>query len=551
MPILPQQPRPVFTMIAALLISGLDGSRSLAQEAPTAPTPLTPPPPIQAPEAVPPSSTPVPTSETATPAPVEPLDPHYPVSDKPPATPREFRAAWVATVSNIDWPSEPGLSTWQQQAEIIAILNRAVELNLNALVVQIRTAADALYSSKREPWSQYLTGIQGEPPFPYYYPLKFWIEEGHKRGLEIHAWFNPYRAKIAKSKAELSSTHFGRTKANLVKEYGPYLWLDPGEPDAAQHSLKVFMDVVERYDVDGVHIDDYFYPYPVKNPDGEGELDFPDGPSWERYVAGGGKLGRADWRRQNVNNLIEAIYKGIKKRKNYVKFGISPFGLGRPGTAPGIAGFDQFENLYADAALWLRKGWCDYFTPQLYWPVEQKGQEFPVLLDYWISENQQSRHIWPGLFTSRVISERRKWGPKTVLDQIEVTRSHADKANGHVHFSMKALMQPADGLTETLAKRTYAGHALVPACPWLDQSAPRAPSVTMSKHDGRKHVKLKPSGESIFLWGVWTLDAKGWLFETIPSRERSIPLRSDVSKVVVTAVDRAGNESKRVTIPVR
>jgi uncharacterized lipoprotein YddW (UPF0748 family) len=530
----------------ALALVALGSIPSPAQDnAPVAPPTSTPP------QTNPVSAVPDLSPEIAVPQPVEPLDPHFPISEDPPAAPREFRAAWVATVTNIDWPSKPGLSTWQQQAEIIAILNRAVELGLNALIVQVRTTADALYPSQSEPWSQYLSGAQGEPPFPYYDPLKLWIEEGHKRGLEIHAWFNPYRARFANSKATLSSMHLGRARPQLVKEYGPYLWLDPGDPEAAEHSLRVFMDVVERYDIDGIHIDDYFYPYPVKNPNGEGELDFPDEDSWKRYQESGGKRGRADWRRQNVNTLVEAIYTGVKKRKKHVKFGISPFGLGRPGSAPGIKGFDQFEKLYADAALWLQKGWCDYFTPQLYWPVEQKGQEFPVLLDYWISENKEKRHLWPGLFTSRVIDGRRKWAPKTVLDQIEVTRARAEKASGHVHFSMKALMQPADGLTDTLGKRTYTRKALVPPSPWLDDRAPRLPQASISERDGRKAVKLQGHDDDVFLWGVWTLDANGWLFDVVPGTERSIPIREGVTKLVLTSVDRAGNESRRVTMPLR
>lgn len=498
------------------------------------------------------SSSPAESSSATVMKPIIPLDPHFPMTDEPPAALREFRAAWVATVANIDWPSRPGLSTWEQQAEIIAILNRAVELRLNALIVQIRTTADALYDSRLEPWSEYLSGRQGEPPFPYYDPLKFWISEGHKRGLEIHAWFNPYRAKFARSTAERSPTHLSRAHPEMVKEYGAYLWLDPGEPAAAEHSFKVFMDVVERYDIDGIHIDDYFYPYPIKNPDGSGgELDFPDDPSWQRYQEEGGQLTRPDWRRANVNGLIERIYQGIKQRKKRVKFGISPFGLGRPGTAPGIKGFDQYEKLYADAALWLREGWCDYYTPQLYWPVEQLGQEFPVLLDYWIGENRRDRHVWPGLFTSRVIAGRRKWGPETLLAQIAVTQARGAASDGHVHFSMKALMLPADGLTETLRQQTYAMEALIPATPWLDDTLPAAPEVKLVRRGERRRLRLRAKADDHFLWGVWTLDDVGWLFDVVPGRESSVPLEDGVRCAVVTSVDRTGNESARVSPEVR
>jgi uncharacterized lipoprotein YddW (UPF0748 family) len=184
-------------------------------------------------------------------------------TDCAPPLPREFRAAWVATVANIDWPSKPGLSTAQQQAEIIAIVDRAADINLNALILQVRTSADAVYPSSLEPWSEYLTGEQGRAPSPAYDPLKFWIDEAHKRGIELHAWFNPYRAKHNQSKSVNSRTHISATEPSLVKSYGGYLWLDPGERRASEHTLSVIMDVVNRYDVDGVHIDDYFYPYPV------------------------------------------------------------------------------------------------------------------------------------------------------------------------------------------------------------------------------------------------------------------------------------------------
>ena len=178
----------------------------------------------------------------------------------PPKPNREFRAAWVASVSNIDWPSQPGLSTAQQKAELLAILNRAVQLKLNAIILQVRPVCDALYASQLEPWSEYLTGQMGKPPSPYYDPLQFAIEEAHKRGLELHAWFNPYRARQPSAKSPVSANHISRTRPQLVSQYGKYLWLDPGEKAVQDHSLNVVMDVVKRYDIDGVHFDDYFYP---------------------------------------------------------------------------------------------------------------------------------------------------------------------------------------------------------------------------------------------------------------------------------------------------
>jgi len=331
-------------------------------------------------------------------------------SDTPPAAPREFRAAWVSTVANIDWPSKQNLNAAQQQAEAIAILDRAKLMNLNAIVLQVRPSADAIYASTIEPWSEYLTGAQGKPPQPWYDPLKFWVTEAHARGLELHAWFNPYRARHDGARSPAASNHITRTNPAAVKRYGKFMWMDPGEESASKQTLDVILDVVRRYDIDGVHLDDYFYPYPIEatpavagnqaaldgKPATKAELDFPDTPAWERYLAGGGRLDRASWRRQNVDHLIEDMYKGIHREKSWVRFGISPFGLGRPDRRPpGIAGFSQYDKLYADAELWLQKGWLDYFTPQLYWARSQKAQSYDVLLDYWIGQNTMGRHIWP------------------------------------------------------------------------------------------------------------------------------------------------------------
>ncbi|QJQ07156.1 family 10 glycosylhydrolase [Undibacterium piscinae] len=240
-----------------------------------------------------------------------------------PAAPREFRAAWVSTVSNLDWPSRKNLSSEKQKAEIIAILDTAVQLKLNAIILQVRPSADAIYPSALEPWSEFLSGEQGKAPSPYYDPLQMWIEQAHIRGLELHAWFNPYRAKTASGKSALTQAYFNKIAPTAIKRYGDLWWLDPGEPAAMQHTLAVISDVLKRYDVDGIHLDDYFYPYPINNAKGK-ELAFPDDASWTNYQQQGGKLTRPDWRRQNVNLLVEAAYQSVRKEKYWVKFGIRP-----------------------------------------------------------------------------------------------------------------------------------------------------------------------------------------------------------------------------------
>ena len=489
----------------------------------------------------------------------------------PPPAPREFRAAWVSTVANIDWPSRAGLPVARQQAEAIAILDRAKALNLNAIVLQVRPSADAIYPSELEPWTEYLTGQQGKAPSPMYDPLKFWIDQAHARGLELHAWFNPYRARHATAKSPNAREHISATKPQTVKTYGRYQWMDPGEAEASRHTLDVVLDVVKRYDIDGVHIDDYFYPYPIEAPGGAGEaaaleagnggnsaqrpeLDFPDQPAWQRYLATGGQLDRASWRRQNVNQLIEAMYTGIHREKSWVRFGISPFGIGRPDRRPpGILGFSQYDKLYADAELWLKNGWLDYLAPQLYWSIAQPPQAFDVLLDYWLRENTRGRHVWPGLYTSRIDASAKSFEPEEIVKQIGVTRSRAGRGGnsiGHVHFSIAALMQNRKGISDQLKSVSYQSAALVPATPWLGSEAPGAPKVGARRGAAGLDLKLS-AGKSATQYAIWARYGAEWRFTLAPATRGEVTLADEggvaAGAVVVSTVDRLGNESERVT----
>jgi len=400
----------------------------------------------------------------------------------PPAPSAEFRAVWVATVDNIDWPSKRGIPTDQAKAELVRIFDKCQELNLNAVIFQVRPSTDALYDSKIEPWSEFLTGQQGLAPSPYWDPLAFAVEEAHKRGMELHCWFNPYRSVHPAQKGPVAPNHISKTNPSVVKQYGTYLWMDPSEPAVQRRSMEVMLDVVRRYDIDGVHIDDYFYPYKVKGPDGN-LLDFPDGASYNRYLRAGGKLKRDDWRRRSVDDFIERLYGEIKKTKKWVKFGISPFGIYRPGVPEGIkAGVDQYADLYADALKWYQQGWCDYFTPQLYWPIKQTPQSYPVLLKWWAENNPAKRHFWPGNFTGRTNPSDGNWPAQEVVDQINLTRRHAG-STGNVHFSMKAFMRDFNGIATTLKKGPYSKPALIPPSPWLGNRKPSEPQVLTSKVD--------------------------------------------------------------------
>lgn len=462
-----------------------------------------------------------------------------------PELPREFRAVWVSTVANIDWPSRRDLSSDKQKAEIISLLDEAAQMRLNAIILQVRPAADAIYPSSLEPWSEFLTGEQGRAPSPFYDPLQFWIEQAHARGLELHAWFNPFRARTAVSRSQTARNHVSRSMPEVVRNYGDLQWMDPGEPQAAQQTLAVIQDVLRRYDVDGIHIDDYFYPYPIKNAQG-GEQDFPDEASWTRYQQGGGQLSRADWRRQNVNQLVQAISQMVHQEKSWVKFGISPFGIGRPSKMPpGITGFSQYDRLYADVELWLANGWLDYLAPQLYWPINQTAQAFKVLQNYWISQNSMQRHIWPGLFTSRIDHSDKSWPAEEILNQVDAVREAAN--DGHVHFSMVSLHQNRKDIRQRLAAEKYTSVALVPASPWLESTNLAAPQLTPDLAASKLQVRLMDPENTRWL-AVWRRSDQQWSFSFQPATQLSIVMQPDAAaaplrQISVLAISRSGQAS--------
>ena len=387
-----------------------------------------------------------------------------PLSTQAGARGSEFRAAWVATVDNIDFPSKPGLTAAQLAKELDAIVDRAHRLKLNALVFQVRPAADAFYRSPLEPWSEWLTGSQGKAPGGNFDPLTHVIAACHRRGLQLHAWFNPFRCWHPAGKSPADTRHVTRKAPQVCVRYGKYQWMDPGNPLAAKWSLAVIQDVVRRYDIDGVHIDDYFYPYPDKG------KPFPDQASYRTYRADGGKLERDDWRRHNIDTFVERMYEIVHADKPWVMVGISPFGIARPGVPRGIkAGLDQYDELYADVGKWLREGWLDYLAPQLYWPIDQRDQSFPVLLDYWHANNPKGRAIWPGLYTSRIQTGKAPIRRNELIDQIELTRRADRRMPGHIHFSFRALRRDDARIGGALRRKAYSRRARVPQLPWLEQ----------------------------------------------------------------------------------
>lgn len=461
---------------------------------------------------------------------------------EPPEPKREFRGAWVATVFNIDWPSKAGLGAEAQKAELRAILDRAASTGLNAILFQVRPAADAFYASKREPWSAFLSGKQGRPPQPFYDPLEFAISEAHARGLELHAWFNPFRA-LASVNTAVASNHVTKTHPEWIRRYGNLVWLDPGDSAARKWSIETILDVLRRYDVDGIHIDDYFYPYPVKTADG-GIVPFPDDATWTRYQQSGGKLGREDWRRENINGFVRDLYAEIKAEKRWVKFGISPFGIWRPQVPPTIeAQLDSYSQLYADSRKWIAEGWCDYFTPQLYWGIEPAQQSFPVLLKWWNAQNAKGRHLWPGIATERVGPQR---PPAEMVNQIALSReAAADAGAGHIHWSFKALRRNVRGVADLLRTASYQDRALIPESPWLGSPKPAAPKL-----DGNGDAfSWKGNGEPVRWWAVQTKSQGQWQLRVLPPEKMNLPKGDGVEAVAVRAVGPSGASSAPAVWP--
>jgi len=361
----------------------------------------------------------------------------------------EFRGAWIATVWNIDWPSKPGLSTWQQQKELTDHFDKAQAIGLNAIIFQVRPSGDTFYKSPFEPWSAFLTGRMGQAPDPFYDPLEFAVEEAHKRGLQLHAWINPFR--VQSGKFAFHEKHVSRTHPEWVRRGNQQLWLDPGIPAVRAHVLNIVKDMIQRYDIDGIHIDDYFYPYPPTNLRPKRQI-FDDEMSFSVYKKNGGSLVRNDWRRNNIDQFVQGLYQTVKATDPSVQVGISPFGIWRPNHPEGIkAELDAYEHLCADSRRWLQEGWCDYFSPQLYWPIDLPDQSFPKLLSWWQEQNVKDIPLWPGIASDRIGDKR----PASEIErQIEITRQLLHHP-GHIHWSFTSLNENRRGIADLLKNKVY------------------------------------------------------------------------------------------------
>jgi uncharacterized lipoprotein YddW (UPF0748 family) len=461
-----------------------------------------------------------------------PPPPPAPQDTTPPVIQREMRGMWIATVANIDWPSRSTLTADQQRAELIDILTRARNTGINTIVLQVRPAADALYASAHEPWGMMLTGTQGIDPG--YDPLAFAVQEAHARGLELHAWINPFRAGNTADTARLAPGHLFHTRRDLIRVYGTHIWMDPGEPEAHNHTLRVVADIIGRYDIDAIHLDDYFYPYVQSN--AAGPIPFPDDETYQRYGSG---LARDDWRRDNVNRFIKRLYDEVHQIEPTMKVGLSPFGIWRPGSPPGVQGLDAYASIYADSRKWLREGWVDYFAPQLYWAISAPQQSFSALLDWWLGENVKNRHVWPGLAAYKVNNGTAgAFSMTEIPDQIRLTRTRVGGTGQLLYNTSWTLKNNSGALATALAGDLYSKTALPPAYPWLGSTTPTAPTLTLSGST------LQISGDAARWWAVRERSAGVWATKIVFGTERSLPIAQTVDRVLVQAVDRVGNISQ-------
>ncbi|HEX8503815.1 MAG TPA: family 10 glycosylhydrolase [Hymenobacter sp.] len=484
----------------------------------------------------------------------------------PPPPKRELRGMWIATVENIDWPNQRGESPEQYRREYRRLLDAGQRAGLNAVFVQIRPASDAFYKSNLEPWSKWLTGVQGKAPADGEDPLPFLIIEAHRRGMEFHAWFNPYRATMDSVTRRLAPNHPYRQHPDWFFRYGGQLLYNPGLPAVRAHITRVILDVVRRYDIDAVHFDDYFYPYPEAGKIIHDEAAFRD-----YNPEGFTQLG--DWRRNNVNVLIRDLHDSIRTAKRWVKFGISPFGVWMNKSANPLgsdtrAGQPSYSNLYADSRLWLEKGWIDYILPQLYWSTNFRLVPYPILLEWW-TRNHFDRHLYIGHGTYRMLENTRSdttWrNPRELPRQIRLNRAYPDDATGSVFFSAKSLLANPLHTTDSLRQNLFRYPALVPTMPWMDALPPQ-PVANLTLRRLSRQVTLSwqsgapaTDGDIATYYVLYRFQANERSSPNDPRRILAVPRPApgfpatfvDTTAVpgqayayYVTAVDRLHNESR-------
>jgi uncharacterized lipoprotein YddW (UPF0748 family) len=469
---------------------------------------------------------------------------------------RQLRGVWIATVHNIDWPSRTGLTPAQQQAEYLAILDAAVRRRLNAVFLQVRPASDAFYRSELEPWSQYLTGSPGKDPG--WDPLPFLVAEAHKRGLEFHAWFNPYRAAYTANTSDLPDSHPARVHPEWTVKHEGRLYYNPGLPEVRGWVNKVIKDVVQRYDVDGIHFDDYFYPYPGKG------TKFNDSAAFKKY--GKGKdLG--DWRRENINTLVAEVSETVHGTKPHVKFGISPFGIWRNKSndpaGSDTRGMSAYDSIYADAKAWIKAGSVDYVMPQLYWPRGFAVADYDVLVPWWANAVKGTDvDLYIGQALYRVgTKDNPSWkDPRELPSHLAFNRKHPG-VKGDVYFSAAQLVRNPLKVMDRIARNHYAKPALLPLITNFETAAPPAPKG-LKASGGSISWKPRSAARGYAIYRVdgtggkrdlcATADARN-LVAVIPASDAPSYTPSASGTFYVTTLDRLHNEGPaarvRFTLP--
>ena len=480
------------------------------------------------------------------------------IQQQSPYPKREFRGAWIQAVNG----QFRGIPTEKLKQTLIDQLNSLQGAGINAIIFQVRPEADALYASQLEPWSRFLTGVQGQAPSPYWDPMQFMIDECHKRGMEFHAWINPYRVKTS-LKSELAANHLYNIHPEWFVTYNNQLYFDPALPESRRHICMVVADIVSRYDVDAIHMDDYFYPYPAKG------VDFPDDASFARY--GGGFTNRADWRRSNVNILIQKIHETIRGLKPWVKFGISPFGIYRNEKNDPLGsktnGLQNYDDLYADVLLWARNGWVDYNIPQIYWQIGHPAADYETLVKWW-AKNTENRPLFIGQSVMNTVQNADPKNPSInqLPRKMALERAY-QTIGGSCQWPASAVVENAGKYRDALVQEYHKYPALVPVFDFMDDKAPGKVRKVKKvwTEDGYRLFwtapKAKDEMDRAVQYVVYRFDGKekvniddaSHIVAITRNNFYKLPYDDGKTKYryVVTALDRLHNESKSVSKKVK
>ena len=480
------------------------------------------------------------------------------IQQQSPYPKREFRGAWIQAVNG----QFRGIPTEKLKQTLIDQLNSLQGAGINAIIFLVRPEADALYASQLEPWSRFLTGVQGQAPSPYWDPMQFMIDECHKRGMEFHAWINPYRVKTS-LKSELSANHLYNIHPEWFVTYNNQLFFDPALPESRRHICMVVADIVSRYDVDAIHMDDYFYPYPAKG------MDFPDDASFARY--GGGFTNRADWRRSNVNILIQKIHETIRGLKPWVKFGISPFGIYRNEKNDPLGsktnGLQNYDDLYADVLLWARNGWVDYNIPQIYWQIGHPAADYETLVKWW-AKNTENRPLFIGQSVMNTIQNADPKNPSMnqLPRKMALERAY-QTIGGSCQWPASAVVENAGKYRDALVQEYHKYPALVPVFDFMDDKAPGKVRKVKKvwTEDGYMLFWTPPKAKDemdravqyvVYRFGdkeKVNIDDASHIVAVTRNNFYKLPYKDGKNKYryVVTALDRLHNESKSVSKKVK